>query len=53
MAATWVLNDDFRCPICFGQVETKLTEEVDEDEGMYEQLHLRCVECKHEWKGEL
>jgi DNA-directed RNA polymerase subunit M/transcription elongation factor TFIIS len=48
---SWVMTDDFRCPICFGSVEYQLAER-ESDEGIWEDIKLRCIECGHAWTSE-
>ena len=47
----WVLTDDYRCPMCMGPVEMK-NEELEDDDGVWTETKLRCLECGHQWTAE-
>lgn len=47
----WVLTDDWRCPKCFGPCECKV-EELEDDDGVWQETRIRCLECAHVWTAD-
>jgi len=48
MMQVWVLTDDYRCPKCFAPCEMKI-EEMEDDDGCWEERRIRCLDCGHVW----